>query len=240
MSTSGATDLDGDRRSVRGRGAIGEPRSVRERGAIEEPRSVRKRSAILEAATTLFLRNGYLGTSMDEIAGLARVSKQTVYKHFADKESLFSAIVTAAVDAAGDPVHEEATALADSDDLATDLLALARGQLGQVVQPRLMQLRRLVIGEANRFPKLGRAFYERGAGRSTAALAAALERLTARGLLHADDPELAAAHFNWLVMAAPVNRAMLLGDDAIPTDAELDGYAEGGVRAFIAAYRPGP
>jgi TetR/AcrR family transcriptional regulator, mexJK operon transcriptional repressor len=202
----------------------------------EGPRSVRKRGAILDAATTLFLRNGYLGTSMDEIAALARVSKQTVYKHFADKERLFSAIVSAAVDAAGDPVLEDATGLADSDDLAADLRAFARGQLERVVQPRLMQLRRLVIGEANRFPELGRAFYERGAGRSIAGLAHAFERLTARGLLHADDPELAAAHFNWLVMAAPVNRAMLLGDDAIPTAAELDRYAEGGVHAFLAAY----
>ena len=103
-----------------------------------------------------------------------------------------------------------------------------------------MQLRRLVIGEANRFPELGRAFYERGAGRSVAALATAFERLTARGLLRAEDPELAAAHFNWLVMAAPVNRAMLLGDEAIPTAAELDRYAEGGVRAFLAAYAVKP
>jgi TetR/AcrR family transcriptional regulator, mexJK operon transcriptional repressor len=37
-------------------------------------------------------------------------------------------------------------------------------------------------------------------------------------------------------MAAPVNRAMLLGDDAIPIVAELDPYAEGGVRAFLGAY----
>ena len=205
---------------------------------VDAPRSVRKRAVILDAATTLFLRHGYLGTSMDEIASLAGVSKQTVYKHFADKQRLFSAIVAAAVDAAGDPVMAEATTLADSDDPATDLHALARRQLEQVVQPRLMQLRRLVIGEANRFPELGRAFYERGAGRSTAALAAAFERLTARGLLDTPDPRLAAAHFNWLVMSAPVNRAMLLGDEAIATAAELDRYAEGGVRAFLAAYEP--
>jgi TetR/AcrR family transcriptional repressor of mexJK operon len=204
----------------------------------EEPRSIRKRAAILDAATTVFLRNGYVGTSMDEIAALARVSKQTVYKHFADKESLFTAIVNAAVEAAGDPVWEDATALADADDPAAALQALARRQLGQVMQPRLMQLRRLVIGEANRFPQLGRAFYERGAGRSVAALATAFERLTARGLLRADDAELAAAHFNWLVMAAPVNRAMLLGDDAIPGARELDRYAETGVRTFLAAYGP--
>jgi TetR/AcrR family transcriptional regulator, mexJK operon transcriptional repressor len=206
--------------------------------AAREPRSVRKRAAILEAATTLFLRAGYLGTSMDEIAALARVSKQTVYKHFADKESLFSAIVGAAVDAAGDPVLEDASGLAESDDLEADLRAFARGQLERVMRPRLMQLRRLVIGEANRFPALGRAFYERGAGRSIAGLAAAFERLVERGLLTADDPELAAAHFNWLVMAAPVNRAMLLGDDAMPSAAELDRYAAGGVRAFLAAYGP--
>jgi TetR/AcrR family transcriptional repressor of mexJK operon len=202
----------------------------------DEPRSVRKRNEILDAATSLFLVHGYLGTSMDEIAALARVSKQTVYKHFADKERLFSAIVAAAVDAAGNPVLDETDALGESDDLAADLTAFARGQLARVMQPRLMQLRRLVIGEANRFPELGRGFYERGAGRSIAGLAAAFERLTARGQLHAHDPELAAAHFNWLVMAAPVNRAMLLGDEAIPSAAELDRYAEGGVKAFLSAY----
>ena len=97
---------------------------------VETRRRPASARAILDAATAVFLRNGYLGTSMDEIAALARVSKQTVYKHFADKESLFTAIVTAAVDAAGDPVHEDAAALGESDDLAADLRAFARGQLG--------------------------------------------------------------------------------------------------------------
>lgn len=203
----------------------------------DKRRSTRKRKAILEAAATVFLRNGYLGTSMDEIAALARVSKQTVYKHFADKERLFIEIVTSTVNDVSDPVHEEVLELADSGDVEADLRDLARRQLRRVMQPRLLALRRLVIGEATRFPELGRSFYERGPGRTITALATAFERLGARGLLQIDDPAIAAAHFNWLIMSAPINEAMLLGHDEPPTPAELKRYADDGVRAFLAAYR---
>ena len=202
----------------------------------EETRSVRKRGAIVEAATTLFLHNGYRGTSMDEIAARAAVSKQTVYKHFADKERLFSEIVTGTVSEISDPVHEEVLELEDSGDVEADLRGLARELLHMVMQPRILQLRRLVIGEAGRFPQLGRAFYEQGPGRTIAALATAFEQLAERGVLQLDDPRLAAAHFNWLVMSIPLNRAMFLGEDRPPARAELDRYADAGVRAFLSAY----
>jgi TetR/AcrR family transcriptional regulator, mexJK operon transcriptional repressor len=70
-----------------------------------------------------------------------------------------------------------------------------------------------------------------------AALASTFERLASRGLLEVPDPELAAAHFNWLVMSVPLNRAMLLGFDDPPSPAELEGYADAGVRVFLAAYQ---
>jgi TetR/AcrR family transcriptional repressor of mexJK operon len=199
-------------------------------------RSTRKRGAILEAATAAFLRNGYRGTSMDEIAALAGVSKQTVYKHFADKERLFTEIVTSTVDEVAEPVHNEVLELRDSGDLEEDLRDLARRQVAAVMQPRVLQLRRLVIAEAGRFPELGRTFYERGPGRTIGALATVFDGLAARGLLRLDDPLLAAAHFNWLIMSGPLNLAMLLGRDEAPAPAELDRYADTGVRAFLAAY----
>src|SRR6202163_4362824 len=145
--------------------------------AAEPGRSARKRQAILDAAATIFLRQGYLGTSMDEIAAGAGVSKQTVYKHFADKERLFVEIVVATVDEISDPVHEEVLQLVDtrSPDLERDLRELGRRLLARVLQPRVLELRRLVIGEASRFPELGRAFYERGPGRTIDALAQAFE-----------------------------------------------------------------
>jgi AcrR family transcriptional regulator len=202
----------------------------------DETRSARKRAAILDAATTLFLRTGYRGTSMDEIAALAAVSKQTVYKHFADKERLFAAIVTGTVKDVSDPVYDEARRLEDSGDVEADLRGLARRLLERVMQPRILQLRRLVIGEAGRFPELGQAFYEQGPGRTIAALATVFERLAERGVLQLDDPQLAAAQFNWLVMSSPLNQAMFLGKDEPPTRAELNRHADAGVRAFLAAY----
>ena len=173
---------------------------------------------------------------MDEIAASAGASKQTVYKHFADKERLFSEIVVATVNEASDPVHAEVRNLQDSGDIEADLRDLARRQLALVMQPRIMQLRRLVIGEAARFPELGRTFYEQGPGRTITALAATFESLAARGLLQLEDPLLAAAQFNWLIMSAPLNHAMLLGDDGPPDPADLDKWADGGVRTFLAAY----
>lgn len=99
-----------------------------------------------------------------------------------------------------------------------------------------MQLRRLVIGEAFRFPELGRALHDGGPGRAVAGLAAAFTRWNYRGLLAIKDPKAAASHFNWLVMGEPVNRAMLLGDQTIPAAAALRRHAADVVRVFLAAY----
>src|SRR5258708_16593772 len=182
----------------------------------DERRSTRKRAAILQAATTVFLRNGYLGSSMDEIAGLAEVSKQTVYKHFVDKERLFVEIVTSAVNEVSDRVYEEVLDLPDSGDPESDLRDLARRQLARVMQPQLLELRRLVIAEASRFPELGRTFYERGPGRTIAALARAFARIAAHGVLRLEDPAHAAPQVNRLTLSTPLNPAIVHATDRIP------------------------
>ncbi|TMM00576.1 MAG: hypothetical protein E6G10_15890 [Actinobacteria bacterium] len=61
------------------------------------------------------------------------------------------------VEAVAKPVHDEVLKLQDSGDLEADLRRLARRLLRRVMQPRILQLRRLVIGEAGRFPELLRA-----------------------------------------------------------------------------------
>jgi len=199
-------------------------------------RTADKRAAVLEAAAKVFLDGGYLGTSMDDIASLAGVAKQTLYSYFSNKEALFSAMVSALSNEGSDRVHNNVAEFSDEDDLQTYLVGYAVRQLKVVLTPRILQLRRLVIGEVGRFPELGEALYAGGPGRAIASLAKTFEILGKRGLLSLRDPMLAATQFNWLIMSAPLNRTMLLGDAAIPSSKEILDHATQGVRMFLAAY----
>jgi len=195
-----------------------------------------KHRAILDAAERLFLDNGYLGTNMEELAAIARVSKPTIYTHFGGKESLFVELVSSMTTAAGDKVHSRADEAAQNGDVERYLSDYAERLLGVILTPRLLQLRRLVIGEVSRFPELARALYVNGPQRAIASLAAVFEQLHSRGLLQIDDPFTAATQFNWLVMGAPMNEAMLLGDMAVPSPAVLRRHAQASARVFVAAY----
>jgi TetR/AcrR family transcriptional regulator, mexJK operon transcriptional repressor len=197
----------------------------------------RKRRAILGAASVVFLREGYAGASMDEITALAGASKATVYRYFTDKQTLFSELVATTVTAVSDPVQAEVLRLGDSGSLEAGLRDLARRLLTAITAPELLGLRRLIIGEAGRFPALGQAFYEQGPARTIAALAGMLTRLAGEGLLKIDDPLAAAGQLNWLIAAEPLNRAMLLGDNQPFTPAELTAHADAAVQTFLAAYR---
>src|SRR6476469_9772699 len=52
-----------------------------------------RRSAIIDAARTLFARNGFRGTGTSEIAEAAGCSEPIIYKHFASKQALFAAVI---------------------------------------------------------------------------------------------------------------------------------------------------
>lgn len=194
----------------------------------------KKRRAILNAAAEVFLREGYVGASMEEIAALCEVSKPTVYKHFTNKEGLFVEVVTDMSSRTSDSVHRGP---ADpSEDIAAYLKDYALRQLKAVLTPQIMQLRRLVIAEVGRFPDLAQALWNHGPMRALAALAAEFERLAEFGLLRVTDSSIAASQFNWLVMGQPLNQAMLLGDQGIPSPEELCRHADAAVEVFLAAY----
>jgi TetR/AcrR family transcriptional regulator, mexJK operon transcriptional repressor len=205
-------------------------------------RSARKRRAIMDAATALFLRDGYRNTSMDQVAADAAVSKQTVYKQFADKEQLFRAIVLGVTGNSEAIITDMTsvlrdTAVASHAELRTVLTDLARRYIDGVLQPHVLALRRLIIAEAERFPDLARTYFEQAPARAIEVVANALQPYIERGLLAADDPRFAAAHFAYLVLAIPQDRAQFYPHER-PSPAERDRLASEAVRIFLAAYAP--
>jgi TetR/AcrR family transcriptional regulator, mexJK operon transcriptional repressor len=201
-----------------------------------EGRSARKHREIIEAATAVFMKNGYEGTSMEEIAAKAAVSKQTVYKHFADKERLFSEIVLATTAQVDRLVAFVAGSLADTRALKKDLTALGRQFVVSLMEPQVLRLRRLVIANADRMPELGRTWYGQGFERVLATLASCFEALAKRHLLELEDPLLAAHHFVGLLLWIPVNQAMFTGNEQPYSKAALERYADAAVSTFLAAY----
>jgi TetR/AcrR family transcriptional regulator, mexJK operon transcriptional repressor len=203
-----------------------------------ENRSERKHREIMHAATAVFIAKGYDGTSMDEIAAKASVSKQTIYKHFSYKDHLFAEIVLATTQQVDHVVGLVAHSLENTQDLEQDLGRLARAFLNVLMEEELLQIRRLVIANADRMPTLGRDWYEGGFGRVLAMLASCFRKLAEKKLLKIEDPLLAANHFSGMLLWIPVNEAMFTGNSRPRKKAELDRLAAAAARTFLAAYGP--
>lgn len=201
-------------------------------------RSARKRATILSAGQALFLANGYQGTSVDQVAASAQVSKQTVYKHFGDKHELLLAIVDEALSSTVTPFLGRIAQLADTDNLEADLTALAGEYLRAVVAEPVVQLRRLVVGEANRVPELAQLYYDQAPARVLAAFADCIGRLHDRGLLSAPEPAVAAEHFAFLVVGRCIDQALFCGGPQVLEGMDVDRHVRAGVALFLAGYRP--
>jgi AcrR family transcriptional regulator len=184
------------------------------------------RAAVLDAAAEQFIQRGFVATTIEDVAAAARVSKGTVYYHFADKADLFEAVfrdrqarlvqavVDALADAGGGPWARLQAGLAAYLEQSIDnaehraLLQVAPGALGT---ERCRQ-----IDEAMGLP----------------ILRAALQELVDAGEVPPQPIELAAR----VLFAALCEAALAAGADPSPEHARRDAAAVlnalvGGLRA---------
>jgi TetR/AcrR family transcriptional repressor of mexJK operon len=194
------------------------------------------KGAIREAAAALFLEKGYQGTSMDDVAAAAQISKQTIYTHFANKEELFADLVLGNAERVEEFVGNMAGTVNGAADLEQGIRQLARRYIRLVARPEVLRLRRLVLGEVGRFPDLARTYYDRVPGRVLVGLTALFAELAEQARLHLDDPAVAAQHFAWLTLGVPLDRGMFYPIEETAGDGDLDRMADAATRVFLAAY----
>ncbi|MDR7123239.1 AcrR family transcriptional regulator [Pseudorhodobacter sp. 4114] len=196
----------------------------------------RKFDQVLEGARTIFLRDGFDGASVDDIAREAGVSKATLYAYFPDKQLLFREIC------AKECLRQtqEAEAEIDPSMTAEAMLTLAGERIAGFIMSDFGQNAcRLIIGEGARFPELARDFYRNGPGLVHDRLVHHLHLLVQAGALQIDDLDLAAEQFIQLCKASLLEKLMFRMDHQVNDD-RVRRSVHGAVEMFMARYRAPP
>lgn len=196
------------------------------------PKSEKKRREILRAAVDLFTEKGYDGTSVDDIASRARVSKQTVYSHFGNKETLFALAVETKCRQSGlDPE------LIDLDaPPAAMLLELGRRFVTLLTSPEAVRVHCVCTTNAETHPELGQLFFEHGPVQTVEVVAGYLEEQHRRKRLVVANHREAAWQFLCMLKGEAQMRAQF--NLKRQSKAEQDRYIRSCVEMFLRAYAP--
>ena len=198
------------------------------------PKDLGKRAAILAAARRMFTTQGYEGTSMDQIAAEAGVSKLTVYSHFGDKEALFSEVVRAHCETQLPAGLFEPT---PTTPLRERLLAIAGAFYAMVTTPDAVAGHRMLCTPQVAGSSLSRLFWEAGPQRVHDAFAALLRRRIEAGELEIDDVPRAATQFFALLKGEPhARRVFGCCDGERESTAAVQAHLEANVDMFLRAY----
>lgn len=189
-----------------------------------------RRRVMLAAATSVFLRRGFEGATLDEVISRSGGSRATLYAQFGGKEGLFAAIID---DLCRTLVAPLLAGLDGTQPPRAVLTAFARRFLDRLLEPESLGLYRLVIAEGHRFPALGRQVFAAGPTAGADSLAAYLRAETQRGRLNVRHPDVAARLFLEAIKGDLHTRA-LFGVAPAPTAAEIERCVNETVRIFLA------
>ncbi|WP_108813908.1 TetR/AcrR family transcriptional regulator [Loktanella sp. Alg231-35] len=197
-----------------------------------EPKKGRKFDQVLEGARQVFLSDGFEGASVDDIAKAAGVSKATLYSYFPDKRFLFMQVAKTEcarqADHAIETIDMDAPVQKVLCDIAMEMVDFITSQFGK-------RIFRICVGESDRFPELGREFYESGPLLIRNRLVEYFQKAVAKGELKITDIELAAEQFHELCKADLFPRMVFNMTDDFTRDEKMR-VVDGAVEMFMARY----
>jgi len=169
-----------------------------------------KQEAILQGAVRVFLRCGYAGTSMDQVAAEAGVSKQTIYTHFQDKEGLFTALMERMTIRRFQSVCQGRMLSGEPEVM---LRQFAETYLMQIADREYVALLQLIIGESARFPELAKLYGCTVIQRGRSLMAEYFRHHPELGF---DDPEAIAQIFVGSLVSYVIAQEIFYGNESMP------------------------
>ena len=192
----------------------------------------RKFDQVLEGARKIFMRDGFEGASVDDIARAAEVSKATLYSYFPDKRLLFSEVARMECNRQA----QDALSVIDINGPIADVLHEAADRIVRFFLSDFgQQVFRICVSESHRFPELGCKFYESGPALLRQRIVFVLKSCVERGVLNIDDMDLAADQFVELCKSDLFVRNLCGVSDNV-TEQDIDRVVRGAVDMFMARY----
>lgn len=207
-------------------------RSLQLDGNAPEIKKGRKYDQVVAGAREVFMAQGFEGASVDLIAKKAGVSKATLYSYFPDKRILF-------VEVAKQECQHQADRALKIDQLDVPvrdmLVGVASSMMEFLTSPFAQRIFRICVAESDRFPELGREFYQSGPKLMEDRLTQYFQFATARGELAIEDHRMAAMQFQEL-MKADVFIKMVFNIIEKPDQADIDRVIQSAVDMFLSRY----
>jgi TetR/AcrR family transcriptional repressor of cmeABC operon len=195
-------------------------------------RGTKRRDRLLQAGTDEFVKEGYEGASLRRIIKRAGGSSDTLYQYFGDKRGLFMACA--------EKLCSNFMAGYDFDldgKLSPEaaLYEFSVSYLRCFLSPAVLEMWRMMIAEARRFPDLGPMMMSRGYDRIAGALSNYLRRQTELAKLAVTDCDLAAHQFIGMIHSHQHQRQLVLFE-AEPSEAQVSRWMKICVHVFCRGY----
>ena len=197
------------------------------------PKDLEKRARILQAAKAIFLKSGYHGTSMNQIAQEAGVTKLTVYNHFQEKVNLFICAITETCE---ETLCTKQFDLDTSADFYQTLFIVCSRALQIIYSPEALKLDHVLLELAAEQNPLALQFFEASHTRMENQLAEFFQKAAQLGFIQADDPIYQTELLLTLLLGVRHHK-VLLGITAAPNAQELEQIIRDAINLFLLKYR---
>ena len=188
---------------------------------------------IVSAANELFVELGFQATTMDKVAQRAKISKLSIYRHFENKEALFSAAIAAGCQQLFAPqtIFEGV-----EGSVEERLMAVGSSLLRTLLRSDVRSVEAMVMADKSTQNSSSKLHYEAGPAHVIAQIEALLRQLHAKGQLNVPDPLGSARLFAALFKGSDLLLIARFDQARAADDNEIESYCRSAITMFIAAH----